>query len=143
MHSIETLVHVHSEKVVLLSHSMGSLVLHYFYNFAENKQPGWVQLVKGERSGRSEALDRAGEVKVEPEEGVVDDIPELQLLRAVVPKFVGTGEQGIFEHVNSGPELLPNDGSPSRIHFKTPGDFRSAGFATADKKPPTDPNMTI
>jgi hypothetical protein len=35
---------------------------------------------------------------------------------ASIPMRAGTGEQGVFEHVDSRAELLPEDGSPQGIH---------------------------
>src|SRR5712692_2123829 len=36
---------------------------------------------------------------------------------ASIPMRAGTGEQGVFEHVDSRAELLPEGGSPQGIHF--------------------------
>ena len=73
------------------------------------KQTRGIQLVERERRGRSESLDRTGEVEIEPEERVIDQVPVLWPLRSVAPEIVGAGADGIVEHVDRGSELLPDD----------------------------------
>ncbi len=38
---------------------------------------------------------------------------------ASIPMRAGTGEQGVFEHVDSRAELLPEGGTPQWIHLHT------------------------
>jgi len=37
-----------------------------------------------------------------------------------VPQLVGTGVDRVLEHVDGGPELLPDDGSPIDIQMVSP-----------------------
>ena len=48
---------------------------------------------------------------------MIDEIPELGPLGSVAPQLVRANEQRIFQHVNGGPELAPDDGSRSSIHL--------------------------
>src|SRR3990172_6686138 len=85
-------------------------------------------LLNQREGGRGcKAFLRAGQVEVEPEQGMIDDIPELGILRppggvipqTLAPQFVGTGAERIAEHVDSGPELLPDDRFPGDVHVET------------------------
>src|SRR5207302_6447600 len=88
--------------------------------------PCRVELVQRERRGRRKALARAGEVQVEPEQRVKGDVPELRELgslrmripRVVSPQYVGTGADGVVEHVDGRPELLPNAFFPEWVHIQ-------------------------
>src|SRR6185436_8677290 len=84
-----------------------------------------IELVEGERHRRNELLDRARQVEVEEEERVIDRIPVLRPPRAVAPQLAGTGEQGVFEHVDGGSELLPEGLSPGRVHVQPPASMTS------------------
>src|SRR5688572_28138689 len=68
---------------------------------------------------------------VEPVQGMIDEKPELGILwslrglipQTVAPQFVGTCAERIVEHVDSSPELLPDDCFPGDIHVEPPVDF--------------------
>jgi hypothetical protein len=76
-----------------------------------------VQLIQREWSRGSESLDRTREIEVQKEEGMKDDIPELRLPRTIAPELIRTGNQGVFEHFDSGAKLLPNGFIPTGLHF--------------------------
>lgn len=99
---------------------------------AFRKQPCF-QLGECERRRRCVSFSGVGEVKVEPEEGMIGYIPELRELglhrsfavEALLPELVRASAQGIVKHVNSSSELTPNTSTPSHIHFNTPDDICS------------------
>src|SRR5437762_14284578 len=83
------------------------------------KDTCWVKLSQGEgRRGSKFLLPGACEIQVEPEECMIGDVPECCGFRwlwvvwvlapkASIPMRAGTGEQGVFEHVDRRAELLP------------------------------------
>lgn len=84
-------------------------------------------IIHGEGSGGSEAFQGAGEIEVEPEEGVMGDRPEGSVARGrwvvgvVAPEVssllcAGTGEHGVLEHIDGRAELLPEGGPPYGLH---------------------------
>src|SRR5690349_19275662 len=79
-----------------------------------------VQFFERERRRWREAFHRARQVKIKPEEGVIDNVPERLIFGAIRPKLIGTGQQRIFEHVDSCPELRPDDIFPDRVHSSPP-----------------------
>jgi hypothetical protein len=88
------------------------------------KHPRGVQLRQRERRRGSEPLHRIGQVEIEIKERVIGHVPELGWSRGIpaAPDLVGTGGHGVLEHVDGGPELLPEDGSPGCVHFNLPLD---------------------
>jgi hypothetical protein len=80
------------------------------------KDAGRIQFIQIERMGRMERIDSAGEVQVQKEERVKDDVPILGLLRAIGPKRLRASSDGIFEHIDRGAELPPEGRSPIHVH---------------------------
>src|SRR5207253_3170055 len=97
------------------------------------KDPGGVQLGESEGIRRSEFLERVGQIKIQEEERVIREVPELGSLGAVAPEKLRTGDQSIFEHFDSRPELPPKDVSSCEEHFKTAGGRRISRFQAVQK----------
>src|SRR5436309_11449570 len=62
----------------------------------------------------SESFCFACEIQVEPEEGMIGEIPECWVIRlfliapeAFIPMRAGTGQQGVLKHIDGRAELLP------------------------------------
>src|SRR5258706_11588350 len=90
------------------------------------KDTSWCKLIYGEGRGRGESFKGAGEIEVEPEEGVMGERPECCVFRGFrvspeesIPMRAGTGEQGVFEHVDRRAELLPEGRPPQGIYLYT------------------------
>src|SRR5712691_2868415 len=65
----------------------------------------------------------ACEIQVEPEEGMIGEIPECWVIRlfliapeAFIPMRAGTGQQGVLKHIDGRTELLPQSGAQCRLH---------------------------
>src|SRR6266567_4666430 len=87
------------------------------------KDPCWSKLILGEGCRGSECFQGAGEIQVEPEEGVVGERPECWVcwgLRVTPEEFMplhaGAGEQGIFQHIDSRTQLPPQSSTHCRLH---------------------------
>src|SRR5207247_7163711 len=82
----------------------------------------WVKRVPEVRRG-SESFCFACEIQVEPGEGMIGEIPEGWVIRlfliapeAFMPMRARTGQQGVFEHVDSRAELPPQSSAERRLH---------------------------
>src|ERR1700682_5595772 len=71
----------------------------------------------------SESFCFAGEIQVEPEEGVIGEIPEGWVIRlfliapeALLPQRAGTGQQSVLKHIDGRADLPPQCGAPRRLH---------------------------
>src|SRR6266571_7793344 len=65
----------------------------------------------------------ACEIQVEPEEGMIGEIPECWVIRlfliapeAFIPMRAGTGQQGVLKHIDGRAELPPQSGAKRRLH---------------------------
>ena len=77
-----------------------------------------VQLGQSERYRGRESVGAFGQIEVQKEEGVVGKLPESLLPRlvgGVAQNLVGAGKQRVFEYVDGGTELLPDDRPPTHI----------------------------
>src|SRR6266567_1460734 len=92
------------------------------------KDTCWSKLILGEGCGGSESFQGAGEIQVEPEEGVMGERPEGREFRGLwgvgvvapkvcIPQRAGAGEQSIFEHIDGRAELPPQRGAQRRLHW--------------------------
>src|SRR6266699_2005117 len=86
------------------------------------KDTCWSKLILAEGCGGSECFQGAGEIQVEPEEGVMGERPECWVCwsfqvtpEALSPQRVGAGDQGIFQHIDGRAELPPQSGSKRRL----------------------------
>ena len=86
------------------------------------EEPRGIKLTQVERSGRGEILYRAGQLKIQKEESVISHVPEAGDSRCggIAPEQIWTGHDRVFEHVDGGPELSPEDRVPTRIQFRAP-----------------------
>src|SRR6266705_212262 len=87
------------------------------------KDTCWSKLILGDRSGRSEFFQGAGEIQVEPEEGVMGERPEGWVCLGFrvtpeesIPQRAGAGEQAIFQHIDGRAELPPQSRAQCRLH---------------------------
>src|SRR5260370_40952322 len=87
------------------------------------KDTCWSKLIQGEGCGGSESLQGAGEIQVEPEEGVMGERPEGGVCwgfrvtpEESIPQRAGAGEQGIFQHSDGRAELPPQSSAQCRLH---------------------------
>src|SRR5216683_4929536 len=87
------------------------------------KDACWSKLILGEGCGGSECFQGAGEIQVEPEEGVMGERPEgwvcwsfWVIPEESIPQRVGAGEQGIFQHLDGRAELPPQSNAQCRLH---------------------------
>src|SRR5260370_8461806 len=78
----------------------------------------WVKRVPEVCRG-SESFGFAGEIQVEPEEGMIGEIPECWVIRlfsiapeAFIPMRAGTGQQGVLKHIDGRAELPPQTRFP-------------------------------
>src|SRR5260370_4796652 len=83
----------------------------------------WVKRVPEVRWG-CEAFCFACEIQVEPEEGMIGEIPEGWVIRlfliapeSFIPMRAGTGQQGVLKHIDGRAELPPQCGAPRRLHW--------------------------
>src|SRR5712691_3017449 len=65
----------------------------------------------------------ACEIQVEPEEGMIGEIPECWVIRLFliapepfIPMRAGTGQQSVLKHIDGRAELLPQSGAQRRLH---------------------------
>src|SRR3989442_595769 len=81
------------------------------------EEPRGIKLTQVERSGRGEILYRAGQLKIQIEESVISHVPETDTFSAdpfgacggIAPEPVWTSDYRVFEHVDGGSELSPED----------------------------------
>src|SRR5437868_956749 len=83
----------------------------------------WVKRVPEVCRG-SESFCFACEIQVEPEEGMIGEIPECWVIRlfliapeALFPQRGWAGHQGVFKHIDGRAELPPHNGAPRRLHW--------------------------
>jgi hypothetical protein len=81
------------------------------------EEPRGIKLTQVERSGRGEILYRDGQLKIQIEESVISHVPETGDSRCggIAPEPVWTSHNRVFEHVDGGAELSPEDRVPTRI----------------------------
>src|SRR2546421_3293746 len=87
------------------------------------KDTCWSKLILGEGCGGSESFQGAGEIQVEPEEGVMGERPEGWVgwgfritPEESSPQGAGAGKQSIFQHVDGRTELPPQSSAERRLH---------------------------
>src|SRR6266567_300460 len=87
------------------------------------KDTCWSKLILGEGCGGRESFQGAGEIEVEPEEGMMGERPKRWVcwgLRVMpeksIPMRARTGQQGVFQHSDGRAELPPQSGAPCRLH---------------------------
>jgi hypothetical protein len=65
---------------------------------------------------RRERLWGFGQVKIQPEQRVVGDVPILEEVDLIAPNFFWAFLNGVLEHLNRCTELLPEDFPESLVH---------------------------
>jgi hypothetical protein len=68
---------------------------------------------------RRERLWGFGQVKIQPEQRVVGDVPILEEVDLIAPNFFWAFLNGVLEHLNRCTELLPEDFSEGRVHVQS------------------------
>src|SRR5215471_2734333 len=97
------------------------------------ERAGRVKLAERKWSGGNERFLRSRKVEIEPEQRVVGEVPVRRergqravFPQPLAPQLVGAATQSVFEHVDRGPELPPEECSPHRSE--------SNGIAAADRE---------